>query len=105
MFIRYAPIFPIPIHTPKVKQLLNIKEINQKYGKNWWKLSIAASILDRTVGLSSTDAQFDVSKRPDFRDDILEIMEHYKENPNYISSKNSQNMYRQVYITPSVYKV
>lgn len=84
-FIRYVPIHPIAIHNSKVKQLLQIDKLNEKYGKAWWRRSIAASVLDRAVGLASSEAKFDVSKRPDYRDDILEIMDHYDDVPKYIS--------------------
>jgi len=84
-FLRYVPIYPIQIHNPKVRRLLNINELNQKYGSSWWSRSIATSFLDRTAGLSSFDPQFDVSKRPDFRDSILEIMDTYRDFPKFIS--------------------
>ena len=42
-------------------------------------------MLDRTVGLAGADVQFDVGKRPDCRNDIFEIMQHYKEDPNFIT--------------------
>lgn len=70
-----------------MKQLLQIDKLNEKYGKAWWRRSIAASVLDRAVGLASSEAKFDVSKRPDYRDDILEIMDHYDDVPKYISGK------------------
>jgi len=84
LFIRYVPIFPVPIHTSRIRLQLNIEEINKRHGKSWWRQSIAASILDRTVALSSSDAQFDVSKRPDVRDDILEIMQRYNDQPRFL---------------------
>jgi len=85
IFIRYVPIYPIAIHNPHVQKLLNITELEKKCRDTWWSLSIAASVLDRAVGLWQTDTQFDVQERPDFRDDIIEVMEYFNDVPKFIS--------------------
>lgn len=84
-FIRYVPIYPVAINRPQIHKMLDLSKLVQKCGEFWWSRSIAASALDRATGLWHADAQFDVIERPDYRDDIIEIMEYFNDQPRYIA--------------------
>jgi len=92
IFTRYAPIFPAPLQNNHFRDRLRITAINQRQGEEWYQRAVAASLLDRYAKIYEINMPYNVYEI-DFRDELVAIIDKYKETPVFITVPSDKEEY------------